>query len=95
VRQEITPRFSLVYLGGVAFGRTNNEIEVSYQLGRPTILPIPPIITESITYDVRPMVGVEGRIRMGGKVDLVPGLRLHGAQNGWLIRPAVGLAWSF
>ena len=95
IRQEITPRFSLAYLGGVAFGRTNNEIEVTYQLGRPTILPIPPIITESITYDVRPMVGVEGRIRMGGKVDLVPGLRLHGAQNGWLIRPAVGLAWSF
>ena len=41
------------------------------------------------------MVGVEGRIRMGGKVDLVPGLRLHGAQGGWLIRPAVGLSWNF
>ena len=95
VRQEITPRFSLAYLGGVAFGRTNNEIEVSYQLPRPTILPIPPIVTESISYDVRPMVGVEGRIRMGGKVDLVPGLRLHGASGGWLIRPAVGLAWTF
>ena len=95
VRQEITPRFSLVYLGGVAFGRTSNEIEVSYEFGRPMILPIPPIVTESIAYDVRPMVGVEGRIRMAGKVDLVPGLRLHGAQSGWLIRPAVGLAWTF
>jgi hypothetical protein len=95
VRQEITPRFSLAYLGGVAFGRTNHEAEVTYQLGRPTILPIPPIVTESVTYDVRPMVGVEGRIRMGGKVDLVPGLRLHGTQSGWLIRPAVGLSWNF
>ena len=98
VRQEISPRFSMVYLGGVAFGRTSNEVEITYTIGRPTILPIPPIspvIQESISYDVQPMVGVEGRIRMGGKVDLVPGLRLHGAQAGWLIRPAVGLSWSF
>jgi hypothetical protein len=98
VRQEISPRFSMVYLGGVAFGRTSNEVEITYTIGRPTILPIPPItpvIQESISYDVQPMVGVEGRIRMGGKVDLVPGLRLHGAQGGWLIRPAVGLSWSF
>jgi hypothetical protein len=98
VRQEISPRVSMVYLGGVAFGRTSNEIEITYTIGRPTILPIvpiPPLINESTSYDVQPMVGVEGRIRMGGKVDLVPGLRLHGAQGGWLIRPAVGLSWNF
>jgi hypothetical protein len=95
VRQEISPRVSMVYLGGVAFGRTSNEVEITYAIGRPTILPIPPLINESISYDVQPMVGVEGRIRMGGKVDLVPGLRLHGAQGGWLIRPAVGLSWNF
>jgi hypothetical protein len=94
-RQEISTRFSLVYLGGVAFGRTNNEIEIGYVPIRPTILPIPPLSTESITYDVQPIVGVEGRIRMGGKVDLVPGLRLQGAQGGWLIRPAIGLDWNF
>jgi hypothetical protein len=98
VRQEISPRFSLAYLGGVAFGRTSSEFEITYTLPRTTILPLPsiaPITNESIIYDVQPMVGVEGRIRMGGKVDLVPGLRLHGAQGGWLIRPAVGLSWNF
>ena len=98
VRQEISSRVSMVYLGGVAFGRTSNEVEITYSFGRSTILPIPsiaPLVNESITYDVQPMVGVEGRIRMGGKVDLVPGLRLHGAQGGWLIRPAVGLSWNF
>lgn len=98
VRQEISSRISMVYLGGVAFGRTSNEVEITYTFGRSTILPLPPIPTltnESITYDVQPMVGVEGRIRMAGKVDLVPGLRLHGAQGGWLIRPAVGLSWNF
>jgi len=102
VRQEISSRVSMVYLGGVAFGRTSNEVEISYTFGRSTILPtilplppIPPLINESISYDVQPMVGVEGRIRLAGKVDLVPGLRLHGAQGGWLIRPAVGLSWNF
>ena len=79
----------------MAFGRTNNEVEITYLLSRPTILPIPPDINESITYDVGPMVGVEGRIRMAGQVDLVPSLRLHGTQGVWLIRPALGLAWAF
>jgi hypothetical protein len=98
VRQELSSRVSMVYLGGVAFGRTSSEIEITYTFGRQTILPLPPIaplINESISYDVQPMVGVEGRIRLAGKVDLVPGLRLHGAQGGWLIRPAVGLSWNF
>jgi hypothetical protein len=52
-------------------------------------------VSEAITYDIGPMVGVEGRIRMGRQVDLVPGIRLHGHQGGWLIRPAIGLAWTF
>ena len=98
VRQELSSRVSMVYLGGVAFGRTSTEVEITYTFPRQTILPLPPIpplTNESISYDVQPMVGVEGRIRMGGKVDLVPGLRLHGAQGGWLIRPAVGLSWNF
>ena len=98
VRQEISPRVSLVYLGGVAFGRTNSEVEITYLLNRPTILPIPPIpplSNESIIYDVGPMVGVEGRLRLAGTVDLIPGLRLHGVEGGWLIRPAVGLSWTF
>lgn len=95
VRQEISRRFSLAYLGGVAFGRTDSEVELSYVPIRPTIIPIPPSVNESVFYDVAPMVGVEGRIRMGGQVDLVPGLRLHGTQGGWIIRPALGLAWTF
>jgi hypothetical protein len=95
VRQEISRRFSLAYLGGVAFGRTESEVEISFSPIRPIIIPIPPSVSESINYDVAPMVGVEGRIRMGGQVDLVPALRLHGTTGGWMIRPALGLAWTF
>ena len=107
VKQEISARFSLAYLGGIAFGRTSREIEVTYESIRPTLPSIPslptlptipsilPTITESTTYDVGPMVGVEGRIRLGGQVNLVPGIRLHAIEGGWLIRPAVGLEWIF
>jgi hypothetical protein len=95
VRQEISRRFSLAYLGGVAFGRTESEIEISYLPIRPTIIPIPPSVNESVNYDMAPMVGVEGRIRMGSQVDFVPGLRLQGTSGGWLIRPALGLTWTF
>jgi hypothetical protein len=95
VRQEISRRFSLAYVGGVAFGRTESEIEISYAPIRPTIIPIPPSVNESVNYDVAPMVGVEGRIRMAGAVALVPGLRLHGTDGGWLIRPSLGIAWTF
>ena len=91
----IAPRVSLAYLGGVAFGRTESELEISYVPIRPTIIPIPPSVNESIDYGVAPMVGVEGRIRLAGHVALVPGLRLHGTDGGWLIRPSLGLAWMF
>jgi hypothetical protein len=95
VRQEISRRFSLAYVGGVAFGRTDQESEIDYLPIRPTILPIPRSVNESIQYSVGPMVGVEGRVRMASQVDLVPSLRLHGIDGGWLIRPALGLAWMF
>jgi hypothetical protein len=95
VRQEFSRRFSLAYVGGVAFGRTESELEISYLPIRPTIIPIPPSVNESVNYDVAPMVGVEGRIRLAGPVALVPGLRLHGTDGGWLIRPSLGIAWMF
>lgn len=101
VRQEISPRFSLAYLGGVAFGRTDTEVEVGYIPIRPVLpvgistLPAGPSTSESVDYRVDPMVGVEGRLRMAGQVDLVPSLRLQGIGDGWMIRPAVGLSWNF
>jgi hypothetical protein len=95
VRQEISSRVSLAYLGGVAFGRTSREVEVTYEPVRPVIIPISPNVSETTTYDVGPMVGVEGRIRMGGQVNLVPGIRLQAIEGGWLIRPALGLTWNF
>jgi hypothetical protein len=98
-RQAISDRASIVYLGGLAFTRSEYETRMSFSL--PTvILPgltslIPPRSTETVVYSVRPNVGIEGRIRMSDHTELVPGIRLHGLQDGWLIRPSVGINWTF
>jgi hypothetical protein len=98
IGQPVTPRFTLRYLAGIAFGRTTRDIDVVYE-------PLPrfaPIITvpartssSATTYDVGPLVGVEGAIGLTEHVQLTPGIRLHGIEGGWLLRPSVGLGWTF
>lgn len=99
MNQELSSRVSLVYLAGMGFSRSTYESESRFE-----ILPLPPgvsipsifpSITKTVMYGVRPLAGLEARIELTEQVDLVPGLRLHGIDNGWLIRPAAGLAWNF
>jgi len=52
-------------------------------------------ILNSVVYSARPMAGFEARIGLTDHVQLVPGVRMHGIQGGWLIRPSVGLSWKF
>lgn len=100
VKQQLWDRASMVYLGGVAFHRAETEIEYSFNLRPipgippPRILP-PPFSSETITYSVRPVVGVEARIEMTDHLQIVPGMRLHGLQSGVLVRPSVALGWQF
>jgi hypothetical protein len=104
--QELSDRISLVYLAGMAFNRSTFESESRFEIlplppGIPVLPPgisIPsifPTITKTVMYGVSPLAGFEARIEMTDQIDLVPGVRLHGIDNGWLIRPAVGLAWNF
>jgi hypothetical protein len=100
LRQEISPRFSLAYVGGVAFGRISSETEITYLPMRSVAFPIPippppPTISRTTTYEVGPMVGVEGQIGLAGPVQIVPGIRLLAISDGWLVRPSLGLAWKF
>jgi hypothetical protein len=107
-QQQLSSRFALVYLGGMTFHRTTNEVDITYDRifpalpsipGIPSLpsisLVIPPLHTEAVTYSVRPMAGIESRIEMTEHVQLVPGLRLHPTDNAWLIRPSIGLSWAF
>jgi hypothetical protein len=101
VAQSIGTSVDLVYLGGVSFNRTSEEVR--YEIGRRVtglILPIPNTI-RSTTYGVAPLVGFDARIGLTDHVRLVPGIRLQGigggnaAASGWIVRPAVGLMWEF
>lgn len=97
-RQEVSRRFSMVYLGGIGFNRIEQVYEYNFGGGgraNPLIPTILPRSTRTTEYSVGPMVGVEARVGMSEHLRLVPGIRLHGLDNGWLVRPAVGLAWEF
>jgi hypothetical protein len=98
--QQLTGRFAMVYLGGIAFSRAAFESEVTFAplfatLPIASLIPLPPNRNRTIVYGVQPMVGVESRIEMSEHAHLVPGLRMHASDGRWLIRPAVGIAWRF
>jgi hypothetical protein len=97
MNQELSQRVSLVYLAGMGFYRSTSESEARFGI-LPPELSIPgllPTLLKTVSYGVRPLVGFEARIDLTEHVELVPGVRLHGLDNAWLVRPAVGLAWNF
>jgi hypothetical protein len=61
--------------------------------------PVPPpnsaFRSTTISYGTRPLAGVEARIGFTSHVRLIPGVRLQGITEGWLLRPYVGLGWFF
>jgi hypothetical protein len=96
--QSLSSRVSLVYLAGMGFYRATYESDSRFEI-LPAINTIPAgfpsVTTRTVTYGVRPLAGFEARIKLTEHADLVPGIRLHGLESAWLLRPAVGLAWSF
>jgi len=94
--QELSPKVSLVYLAGMGFYRATYESEFRFDILPGGIAsPLVPSPTRTVNYGVRPLAGFEARLKLTDHVDLVPGVRLHGLENSWLLRPAVGLAWNF
>ena len=97
--QSVSDRFALVYLGGVAFNRF--EREYGYTFGGiipaadPALAVVPLISSRTIVYSTRPVVGLESWIGLTDHVTLTPGVRLHGVQDGWSLRPGIGIVWSF
>jgi len=97
-RQEITPRLAMVYLGGIAFGRVERTLSTSFAL--PIPIPLASIYpasfdTRTVEYATGPMGGVEAHVGLTDHVQVVPGVRILGLAGGWIIRPAVGLAWKW
>lgn len=101
-RQDLSARVALVYSGGVGFHRAEHEVAFTFEpIGVfPTIAGIPifpraPMVTETRTYSTRPFAGFEARVRMTDRLELVPGIRVHGLNGGILVRPSVGVGWIF
>jgi hypothetical protein len=99
VRQDVGERLELSFLGGVAFNRVETEYDYDIDMRRLAIYP--PFINdgESVEYSVGPAVGAEAAFKFGDSVAITGGVRLHGVtvtgSSGWMIRPNVGMRWSF
>jgi hypothetical protein len=98
VRQELGSQIDLAVLGGASFNRVEMEQSVRITDQRlaqfAPLLPFPPS-AEVVSYGVGAVVGAEVIIDVGEHAAVTGGARLHGVPGGWLIRPAVGLRWSF
>ena len=98
-RQTVNDRFSLVYLGGAAFARTETETSIEYPMialpragqTAPTRL----YSQDSVNYDAGLSVGLNGDIEMTDHLSLVAGIRMLNIASQWLLRPSVGLHWRF
>ena len=97
LRQDLTSRMALAYMAGLGFFRSEHDWIVSVEAppGVLAVITVPAMSTTSTTYGVKPLVGLEGRLRVTDRVELVPGVRLQGLDGGWLVRPSVAAAWLF
>ena len=95
VRQRAGGSVDLVYLGGLAFFRQRVEITQTFPAILRPLVPGGTFRTTAVDYATRPLVGAEARIGLTSHMRLIPGLRLQGLGNGWLLRPYVGLGWFF
>lgn len=104
-RQDFSVRVALVYTGGVGFHRSQREVEITVDRvgsvpglpGAPelAILLPSPSVTKTTVYSARPFAGIEARVGMSDRLELVPGIRLHALEGGVLLRPSIGLGWVF
>ena len=95
VRQPVGGSVDMVYLGGLAFSRQRIEITQTFPVILRPLVPGGTFRSTAISYGTRPLVGAEARIGLTSHVRLIPGLRLQGLGNGWLLRPYAGLGWFF
>lgn len=98
LRQDVGARVDLTFLGGLMFNRA--EIARSVHLSDAGLVPwlsIAPDLTVT-EYSISPAAGIEAGFKVGEAAAITAGLRLHGVtagRTGLLLRPSVGLRWSF
>jgi len=94
-RQAVGGHADLVYLGGIAFARDRSDLTETLTPIVRTLGPVQTFHTSNIDYATHPLVGMEARIELTSRLRLIPGFRVQGLGDGWLLRPYVGLGWFF
>ena len=98
VRQDLGERVDFTYLGGLMFNRT--EVEQDVRVTDPRFGQWISVIPEmTVTeYSISPAVGIDAGFRLSDAAAVTAGLRLHGVtagRTGVLLRPTVGVRWTF
>jgi hypothetical protein len=99
IRQNLGDRVDLTYLGGVIFNRA--AIEQDLRITDPRLVQWISVIPNMtlIEYSISPAVGIDAGVKLGDAAAITAGLRVHGAtaggRTGVLLRPNVGVRWTF
>ena len=97
-RHDVGDRLDLSYLGGVAFVRSEFERDFGID-PRVLAITIPASELTTVEFNVAPAAGVDADIELTDHTAFTAGLRVlglnAGGRKGWLIRPGVGVRWTF
>ena len=99
IRQDLSDRVDLTYLGGVAFNR--NDVDQDVRITDTRLAQWMTVIPDmSVTeYSIAPVVGIDAGFKLGEAAAITAGLRAQGAtgggRTGLLLRPNVGVRWTF
>lgn len=98
LRQDVGERIDLTFLGGLMFNRA--QVEQDMRVSDPRFsqwISIVPNMTVT-EYSISPAAGIEAGFKVSDAAAITAGFRLHGVtagRTGLLLRPSVGLRWSF
>ena len=102
LRQYVAQKVDMVYLAGAAFHHVAQETRVEFDPR--LVFPVIPALglgfvvipsTNTVSYRVGPVVGLEAHIALTEHLTFVPGARLYGMSGGLIVRAGAGAAWSF
>jgi len=90
-------RVRLGYLGGLSFIRLHRRFHTEAPPDTPAgLIPRP---DERVHYSAAPTVGIDARIALSPQLAIVPGIYAcvfrFGDESGLLVRPRIGVRWSF
>jgi hypothetical protein len=97
VRHDVSDRIDLSYTGGITFVRS--EYDRDYSVTDPRLaLFIAPLDLRTIDFSVGATAGLDVDVELTDHTGFTGAVRLQGlnaGRTGWLIRPAVGVRWTF